>query len=556
MHCTHCGTNLPDDAQLCTSCSQYPRGPQWTCPKCGTSNPSDQLSCPSCGFDLNGASQAQQEDAPQKAAGGQAAAEQPAPAAHDASTGKKRPARAPIVIVCAAVVVIIAIIAGMAAMKVGPFAPKENPVITLTEVADEAWRAYLQDNVDTNESGIISDEEALAVTSIGSPDEKDAQGNGISGLGITDLTGIEQFVNLTTLVCSGNKIPALDLSANTQLTGIICNDNGLSSLALPETGTLTTLHATGNSLDKVDLSHTPSLSDIQLDKDTAIVGSKMTDEDAQTAIEDMTALYFTAASHGEALSSAPMKPRKSSEFDAMLISGMLYSEPNHKRPTLEKPYKTYGIDGRERAVAGTFYLSDEAIRQILTSFYGTAPDSTDYLDGTPITARESDGWRVSTGSVALTQTVKSSKWKAYGRFVTSSITITTTDGLGGKDEYRLTVKAKKDGKSVFGYHLVSVKVASKKTLSTGAASTGGASNNVSSGSSSKVTDYEAYLRSELDKLGLLDGSDGFEIESEDSAKIVGRTYNDLPDHVATTGRYVLDKETLKITDDWSGEVLN
>ena len=315
------------------------------------------------------------------------------------------------------------------------------------------------------------------------------------------------------------------------------------------------MHATGNSLDKVDLSHTPSLSDIQLDKDTAIVGSKMTDEDAQTAIEDMTALYFTAASHGEALSSAPTKARKNAEFDAMLISGMLYSEPNHKRPTLEKPYKTYGIDC-EKADVGTFYLSDEAIRQILASFYGTAPDSTSYLDGTPITAKEPDGWRVYTGSVALTQTVKSSKWKAYGRFVTSSITITTTDGLGGKDEYRLTVKAKKDGESVFGYHLVSVKVASKKTLSTDTASTDSTSSNASSGSSSKVTDYEAYLRSELDKLGLLDGSDGFEIESEDSAKIVGRTYNDLPDHVATTGRYVLDKKTLKITDDWSGEVLN
>lgn len=546
MYCTHCGTNLPDDAQLCTNCSQYPRGPQWTCPKCGTANPSDQPTCPSCGFNLNGTSQAQ-EDTPQKTAGEQTATEQPAPAAPDAGAGKKRPALVPIVIACVAVVVIIAIVISMAVMKVGPFAPKENPVITLAEVADEAWRTYLQDNVDTNESGIISDEEALAVTSIGSPSEKDAQGNGISGLGITDLTGIEQFVNLTTLVCSNNKIPALDLSANAQLTGIVCNDNGLSSLTLPETDTLTTLHATGNSLDEVDLSHTPSLSDIQLDEDTAIVGSELTDEDAQTAIEDMTALYFTTASHGETLSSAPMEARKNAEFDAMLVSGMLYSEPNHKRPTLEEPYKTYGIDC-EKTDASTFHLSDEAVCKILASFYGAAPDSTGYLDGTPVTAKESDGWRVYTGSVALTQTVKSSKWKAYGRFVTSNVTITTTTGLGGKNEYRLAVTAKQDGESVFGYHLVSVKVTSKKTLST--------DDNASSGSSSKVTDYEAYLRSELDKLGLLDGSDGFEIESEDSAKVVGRTYNDLPDHVATTGRYVLDKKTLKITDDWSGKVLN
>ncbi|MFD2727186.1 T9SS type A sorting domain-containing protein [Hyunsoonleella rubra] len=49
----------------------------------------------------------------------------------------------------------------------------------------------------------------------------------ISSLNISDLTGIEDFVALQTLNCSGNEIVTLNLVANTNLTSINCNNNPL-----------------------------------------------------------------------------------------------------------------------------------------------------------------------------------------------------------------------------------------------------------------------------------------------------------------------------------------
>ena len=47
---------------------------------------------------------------------------------------------------------------------------------------------------------------------------------------ISDLTGIEDFVALTTLDCSVNNITSLDLSNNTALIYLICNNNQLTNL--------------------------------------------------------------------------------------------------------------------------------------------------------------------------------------------------------------------------------------------------------------------------------------------------------------------------------------
>ena len=52
----------------------------------------------------------------------------------------------------------------------------------------------------------------------------------ISNYGVTDLTGIEDFIELSNLFCSGNQIIDLDLSNNSNLVLLNCNDNLLSSL--------------------------------------------------------------------------------------------------------------------------------------------------------------------------------------------------------------------------------------------------------------------------------------------------------------------------------------
>ena len=52
----------------------------------------------------------------------------------------------------------------------------------------------------------------------------------LSNNGIIDLTGIEDFSQLTDLFCNGNQIIDLDLSNNSNLVELNCNDNLLVSL--------------------------------------------------------------------------------------------------------------------------------------------------------------------------------------------------------------------------------------------------------------------------------------------------------------------------------------
>jgi len=52
----------------------------------------------------------------------------------------------------------------------------------------------------------------------------------LSNSGISDLTGIKDFSQLTDLFCNGNQITDLDLSNNSNLVELNCNNNLLSSL--------------------------------------------------------------------------------------------------------------------------------------------------------------------------------------------------------------------------------------------------------------------------------------------------------------------------------------
>ena len=60
--------------------------------------------------------------------------------------------------------------------------------------------------IDSNDDGLISYYEAEAITYLD-----------VSGKGISDMTGIENFVNLEVLDCSDNQLIKLDLSRNKKL---------------------------------------------------------------------------------------------------------------------------------------------------------------------------------------------------------------------------------------------------------------------------------------------------------------------------------------------------
>ena len=76
---------------------------------------------------------------------------------------------------------------------------------------------------------------------------------------ISDLTGIEAFVNLTEFSCYGNQLTNIDLSQNTALTDLNCEDNQLISLDLSQNSALDILYCDNNQLTSLNLNGAVSL---------------------------------------------------------------------------------------------------------------------------------------------------------------------------------------------------------------------------------------------------------------------------------------------------------
>ena len=102
----------------------------------------------------------------------------------------------------------------------------------------------------------------------------------VDGKSITDLTGIEDFVGLTELICwnnnitsldvtnninlinlftAGNPIGSLNVSQNTMLEVLYCGYNQLSTLDLSNNSNLKQLGCRNNNLSSLDLTHNPDL---------------------------------------------------------------------------------------------------------------------------------------------------------------------------------------------------------------------------------------------------------------------------------------------------------
>lgn len=112
----------------------------------------------------------------------------------------------------------------------------EEPAKIMLEEAfpDPVFRAYMAEHADTDGDGILSAEEAAAVTELS-----------LAGMGITSLKGIRYLSGLQALDCSGDPIGALDLSDMEQLQTLIC------------AGSQITLSVDGEG--RVDLSEIPDM---------------------------------------------------------------------------------------------------------------------------------------------------------------------------------------------------------------------------------------------------------------------------------------------------------
>ena len=107
--------------------------------------------------------------------------------------------------------------------------------------------------VDANDDGEISIAEAAAVMILD-----------LNNQNITDLTGIEAFVNLQGLFCDGNQLTTVNLTQNTNLSVLWINSNPLTYLDLSNNPLLSSLQASGLPITDIDLSQNPLLREVEI----------------------------------------------------------------------------------------------------------------------------------------------------------------------------------------------------------------------------------------------------------------------------------------------------
>jgi carboxyl-terminal processing protease len=116
---------------------------------------------------------------------------------------------------------------------------------TCVNIPDTNFRKALIDyGVDVNHDGCISYNECELIKSLK-----------LNAKNINDLTGIEAFINLDSLDCSGNKLSTLSLFSNTSLKFLDCSDNQLTNLDIRNNSLLLKLNCSNNQLKSLDIAN-------------------------------------------------------------------------------------------------------------------------------------------------------------------------------------------------------------------------------------------------------------------------------------------------------------
>ena len=116
---------------------------------------------------------------------------------------------------------------------------------------DENFRAYVKSNFDKNKDGYLSTDEISAVTEINVNDK-----------GISDMTGLWMFVNLTKLYCSRNNIVNLNIDNNISLEELACSNNSLANLDVSRNKELKVLYCDANVIVGLDLKDNSQLQEL------------------------------------------------------------------------------------------------------------------------------------------------------------------------------------------------------------------------------------------------------------------------------------------------------
>lgn len=131
-----------------------------------------------------------------------------------------------------------------------------SAIAQVVNIPNANFKSILVGNtsINTNQDAEIQVSEALAFS--GAID--------CNSQNISDLTGIEAFVNLTELMCNNNQITSLDVSQNTALTSLVCGGNQLTSLDVSQNTALTLLSVTQNQLTSLVVTQNTGLTTLEL----------------------------------------------------------------------------------------------------------------------------------------------------------------------------------------------------------------------------------------------------------------------------------------------------
>lgn len=102
-------------------------------------------------------------------------------------------------------------------------------------------------------NGQILNSDALGVTFLNFSTSSSSPSN------VSDLTGIQAFVNLDTLMCAGHNLTSLDLSNNVNLKQLNCDYNNLSNLDVSNCTVLESLSCANNQLTNINLVNNTAL---------------------------------------------------------------------------------------------------------------------------------------------------------------------------------------------------------------------------------------------------------------------------------------------------------
>ncbi|MBQ9398848.1 MAG: hypothetical protein IJU08_10200 [Bacteroidales bacterium] len=125
-----------------------------------------------------------------------------------------------------------------------------DDVIGPMSFPDANFRAYVFENFDTDQNGLLSQAECDAVTEIF-----------VYTHNISSLKGVGLFSNLTKLSCYGTngQLTSLDLSVNTALEELYCMSNQLTELDLSHNPALRILYCSENALSVLNISSNSAL---------------------------------------------------------------------------------------------------------------------------------------------------------------------------------------------------------------------------------------------------------------------------------------------------------